>query len=261
VAHDLVNGSNGTYTGNVLLLTGGYSGAGFANPHRVAYYYGSGYTLIPRLIGGTNFSIAFWLRTSATGGAPQWYNGEGLVDGDVSGTTNDFGVALVGTKIGFGIGNPDTTLVSVKKVDDFVWHQIVATRDAGSGAMTIYIDGAEDSSTNGPSGARATSPDLHIGSLASGGGYLTGYISDVAVYPQVLTTNQVATLYSAATGLFYNVTLTNAISGTNLVLSWPGNGKLLDATNLAGPWATNGSLSPATVMPSQPQMFFRIQTQ
>ena len=260
VAHDLVNGSNGTYTGNVSHLTGGYTGTGFSNPHRVAYYYGSGYTLIPRLIGGTNFSIAFWLRTSATGGAPNWYNGQGLVDGEVTGTTNDFGVALVGAKIGFGIGNPDTTLVSIKKVNDFAWHQVVATRDAGSGVMTIYIDGKADSSTNGPTGARTTSPALHIGNLQSGSGYLTGYLSDVAVYPQVLTTNQVTTLYSAATGLFYNATLTNQISGGNLVLSWPGNGLLLRATNVSGPWITNGTASPASVSPDQPQMFFRLQT-
>ena len=96
VAYDLVQGSNGVYAGGYTLTTGGAVGAGFGTPHRIAFYNGSsGYTQIPRLIGSTNFSIAFWVRTGASGGTPNWYNGEGLVDGEVAGTTGDFGVALV----------------------------------------------------------------------------------------------------------------------------------------------------------------------
>lgn len=262
VAYELVHGSNGAYAGGVTLTTGGAVGAGFGTPHRIATYNGSsGYAQIPRLIGSTNFSIVFWLRTGASGGTPNWYNGEGLVDGEVGGTTGDFGVALVGTKVGFGIGNPDTTLPSIKNISDNVWHQVVATRDAGSGLMTICIDGKFDSSTTGPIGVRTNSPALRIGSLQTGGGFFSGSISDVTMYPQALTTNQIATLYSAATGLFYNVTLTNKISGANLVLSWPGNGKLLEATNPAGPWTTNVSASPVTVVPNQSEKFYRVRTQ
>jgi hypothetical protein len=201
------------------------------------------------------------VRTTATGGTPNWYNGSGLVDGEVGGTTGDFGVALVGGKVGFGIGNPDTTLPSVKAINNNLWHQVAVTRNAGSGAMTIYIDGAFDSSTTGPTGVRTNSPSLRIGSLQTGTGFLNGSISDVAMYQQALTANQVATLYSAATGIFYNIALTNKWSGANLVLSWPGNGKLLEATNLAGPWTTNFSTSPVTVTPNQPQKFYRVQTQ
>jgi hypothetical protein len=77
----------------------------------------------------------------------------------------------------------------------------------------------------------------------------------------VLTSNQVATLYSSASGIFYDITLTNRVSGGNLVLTWIGNGSLLEATNLSGPWTTNGGTSPVTIIPNQPQNFFRIQTQ
>lgn len=262
IANELVQGSNGVYAGGCTLTTGGAVGAGFFNPHRIVTFNGSsGYTQIPRLIGNTNFSIVFWVRTTASGGTPNWYNGEGLVDGEVSGTTGDFGVALVGTKVGFGVGNPDTTLPSVKNISDNVWHQVAVTRDAGSGAMTICIDGKFDTSTTGPTGVRTNPPALRIGSIQTGTGFFSGSISDVTLYQQVLSTNQIATLYSAATGIFYNVTLTNAVSGANLVLSWPGNGKLLEATNLAGPWSTNVSASPATVTPNQPQKFYRIRTQ
>jgi len=262
MANELIQGSNGVYAGGCTLTTGGAVGAGFFSPHRIVTFNGSSaYTQIPRLIGNTNFSIVFWMRTAASGGTPNWYNGEGLVDGEVSGTTGDFGVALVGTKVGFGVGNPDTTLPSVKSISDNVWHQVAVTRDAGSGAMTICIDGKYDTSTTGPTGVRTNPPALRIGSIQTGTGFFSGSISDVTLYPQVLSTNQIATLYSAATGIFYNVTLTNKINGANLVLSWPGNGKLLEATNLAGPWTTNVSASPATVAPSQPQKFYRIRAQ
>lgn len=262
IADELVQGSNGAYVGGCTLTTGGAAGAGFFSPHRIVTFNGSsGCTQIPRLIGNTNFSIVFWVRTAASGGTPNWYNGEGLVDGEVSGTTGDFGVALVGTKVGFGVGNPDTTLPSVKNISDNVWHQVAVTRDAGSGAMTICIDGKFDTSTTGPTGVRTNPPALRIGGIQTGVGFFSGSISDVTMYPQVLTTNQIATIYSAATGIFYNVKLTNTISGANFVLSWPGNGKLLEATDLAGPWTTNVSASPATVAPTQPQKFYRIRTQ
>lgn len=261
VAYDLIHGNNGVYGGTYFLLTGGAPGAGFSNPHRFALFNGAGSVQIPRLIGSTNFSIVFWLRTGVSGGTPQWYNGQGLVDGEVSGTTGDFGVSLVGAKIGFGVGNPDTTLTSVKSVNNSLWHQVAVTRDAGTGEMKIYIDGAFDSSIIGPTGVRTNPPALRLGSLQTGANYFNGSLSDVALYQQVLSPNQVGTIYSAATGLFYNVTLTNQWNGSSFVLSWPGNGKLLEATNLAGPWTTNVSKSPVTITPSQPQKFYKVQTQ
>ena len=261
VANELVQGSNGFYRGGYTLAAGGMAGAGFGSPHRGVLYNGtSGYTQIPLLIGSTNFSIVFWERTATIGGTPNWYNGKGLVDGDVSGTTGDFGVALAGAKLAFGVGNPDTTLTSIKSINDNVWHQIAVTRNVVNGAMVIYIDGKIDSSTTGPTGIRTNAPSLHIGNIQSGNGFLNGTISDVALYQQALTTNQIAALFSAATGLFYDVTLTNQLSGGNMVLSWPGNGKLLEATNLSGPWTTNAAASPVTEEPNVPQKFYQVQT-
>jgi polygalacturonase len=54
--------------------------------------------------------------------------------------------------------------------------------------------------------------------------------------------------------------ITNSWNGSNLTLSWSGNGMLLQATNIAGPWTTNTSAaSPFTVTPTAPQMFYRVQ--
>jgi hypothetical protein len=124
--------------------------------------------------------------------------------------------------------------------------------------MTICIDGILDSSKTGPTGVRTNAPSLRIGGIQAGGGFFNGSISDVALYQQALTTSQIATFYSAATGLFYNVTLTNEWNGANLMLRWPGNGKLLEATNLAGPWITNANVSPVSVTPNESQKFYRV---
>jgi len=263
IAKEIVRGSNGVYAGTYLFTTGGAVGAGFGTPHRIVNFNGSsGFVQVPRLIGETDFTIVFWLRTTTTGGGPNWYSGRGLVDGEMGGSANDFGVALVGAKIGFGIGNPDLTLPSVKSVNNGAWHQVAVTRSSSSGAMKIYVDGALDSSTTGPTGARTAPAALRIGSIQTGtaNGYLSGSISDVAFYDQVLTADQIATFYSAATGLFYDVTVTNQLLGANLKLSWPGNGKLLEATNVNGPWMTNATASPVTIIPNQPQKFYKVQT-
>ncbi|HEU5071817.1 MAG TPA: LamG-like jellyroll fold domain-containing protein [Verrucomicrobiae bacterium] len=261
VTHDVVGGNDGFYAGTCYLGLAGVAGAGFAVPHRAVHYDGSsGYTQIPRVIGSTNFSIAFWLLTSATGGTPNWYNGRGIVDGEVSGMTDDFGVALVGGKIGFGLGNPDVTLTSVKTVNNAQWHHVGVTRDAGTGALRIYIDGTLDTSGTGPTGPKTAPSSLRLGSLQTANNFLNGSLSDVAVYNRVLNPEDVAVLYQAATGLFYDVTLTNSWNGNSLVLSWAGNGKLLEATNILGPWSTNAAGSPVIVSPAQPQKFYRILT-
>jgi len=237
-------------------------GQGFGSPHRATHYDGStAYTQVPRVIGDTNFSIVFWAQTTATGGTPNWYNGKGLVDGEVGGTVDDFGIALVGGNLGFGVGNPDLTLTSVHAINNGLWHQVAVTRDSGSGVMKIYLDGALDATTTGPTGARSAPPSLRFGCIQAGGGFLNGNLADVAMYEQVLAASQIATLYSAATGLFYDVTLSNRWSGASLVLSWPGNGKLLEATNLPGPWTTNAATSPVTVSPVLPRKFYRVRTQ
>jgi hypothetical protein len=261
-AFELVRGSNGLCGGNYTRGISGALGQGFGSPHLATRYDGaSAHTQVPRLIGATNFSIVFWVQTTATGGTPNWYNGIGLVDGEVGGAATDFGVALSGGRVAFGVGSPDTTLTSVRTINNGVWRQVVVTRHSGTGALAIYIDGTLDNSTTGPTGARTAPANLRFGSLQTAINYLNGNLSDVAMYDTVLTASQVATLYSAATGLFYDVTLTNQWNGTNLVLSWPGNGKLLEATNLAGPWTTNASASPLTISPLAPLKFYRIKTQ
>lgn len=53
---------------------------------------------------------------------------------------------------------------------------------------------------------------------------------------------------------------TTPLSGGQFQLQWS-QGTLLQSTNVLGPWTTNGSPSPFTVIPSGPQMYYRIRVQ
>jgi len=153
---------------------------------------------IPRSIGaGSCFSIAFWMKTTSVGGiGSYWYDGRGLVDGMVSSGANDFGISLLGGKIAFGVGNPDTTLQSTA-VNDGQWHHVAVTRNGLTGMMTIYLDGIFNTNRIGPIGARMTPPYLRLGGLQTGYGFYSGALADVRLYNSWLDTNAIAQLFAA----------------------------------------------------------------
>jgi len=198
-AYDFAGGHHGTHVGGVT-FTVGATNAGFGSAHGAAQYNGTtAYTLVPSTIAGSDFTISFWVQTSATGGTANWFNGRGLVDGYISSSAKDFGVALVGGKAAFGVGNPDTTLTSLKSINDGVWHHVVATWNSG-GSMKIYVDGALDGTGLGGAGPRGYPVNLRIGSIQAGtaGGFLNGRISDVALFNETLTAGQIANLHQSA---------------------------------------------------------------
>ena len=165
------------------------------------------YVQVPRSIGAGNyFTIAFWMKTTSTGGTgTNWYNGTGLVDGEVSGIANDFGVTLLNGKVAFGVGNPDTTLISTITLNDGQWHHIALTRDGFDGSMTIGLDGVVNTNLFGPIGARMAPPFLRLGSLQTGaaGKFYNGVLEDVRLYNEWLDTNTLAQLNLTAAPFAY----------------------------------------------------------
>jgi hypothetical protein len=152
------------------------------------------YVQVPRTI-QDSFSIAFWMKTTAAGGTgTQWWVGKGLVDGEVAGVANDFGVSLVGTKVAFGVGNPDTTIQSTSNVNDGAWHRVAVTRDSTSGALVLYVDGAQQAAATGPTGTKSAPANLRVGSLQTNLDFLAGQVDEVRLFNVVLTAAQVAAL-------------------------------------------------------------------
>jgi hypothetical protein len=143
-----------------------------------------------------NFTIEFWMRTSmASPTGTQWWQGAGLVDGEVGGAVNDFGVALLNGKAAFGTGNPDVTIQSTTTINDGQWHHIAATRLRSSGLMLLYIDGVQEASSAGTttSVAALTAPgNLRLGSLQTGTptgtAFFTGQLDEVRIWNTVRST-------------------------------------------------------------------------
>jgi hypothetical protein len=144
----------------------------------------------------TDFSIVFWVKTTQTAGTGQWYNGAALVDGDYPGTANDFGTALVGGKFAFGVGNPDTTILSTNAINDGNWHLCVATRAQSTGVMNLYVDGNLQATGTGNTNVLSASAVLMFGQTASGGGYFNGSLDEIKIFNRALGNNEVTALYN-----------------------------------------------------------------
>jgi autotransporter-associated beta strand protein len=136
-----------------------------------------------------DFTFSFWIKTSAAGtGSTHWFEGRGLLDGEVGGVTDDFGTSLMaGGKVSFGVGNPDITLISNRSVNDNAWHHVVFTRESATGAMRIYVDGVLDQSGTGPTGTKAAPPRLTLGSLQTNLNYFSGEMADFRIYERVVS--------------------------------------------------------------------------
>jgi hypothetical protein len=183
------NGNNGTVNGGATFVAGHIGQAVNLNGT-------TAYIQIPRSI-QDSFSISFWVKTTQTGGTgTHWWSGRGLVDGEVANVVNDFGTALLGSKIAFGVGNPDTTIQSTSNANDGAWHHVAVTRNSSTGAMLLYFGGAQQASATGPTGTKNASPNLRIGSLQTNLNFFAGQIDEVRLYNFVLTPSQVTTLAS-----------------------------------------------------------------
>ena len=190
-ALDSISTNHGTINGGVTFVSGkiGTNAALFNGT--------TGYIQIPVSV-RSDFTIAFWAKTVASGALPQWFNGQGMVDGDVPGANADFGTALVGNKFGFGIGNPNTTLTATNVINDGQWHYLVATRSNTSGQMVVYVDGVAQGTLTGPTGSRTAPGFLRIGGLQSGAGFFNGSLDDVRIYDYALNSTQLIAVMNTA---------------------------------------------------------------
>ena len=175
---------------------------------QAAQFNGStGHVVIPRSI-TDDFTISLWIKTTdnAAWSGAQWWNGKGLVDGEIGGGGADFGTALVDGKFVLGVGSTggDTTVASSANINDGAWHHVAATRDNTSGAMKVYVDGVQSGAGTGPTGSRTWPTTLRIGALRPGSNYFTGTLDDIRLYDRALGPGEVLGLLgtppSAPTG-------------------------------------------------------------
>lgn len=81
-----------------------------------------------------------------------------------------------------------------RNVNDGAWHHVDVTRSSASGAMVLYVEGAQQAATTGPTGTRNAAPNLRIGSLQTNLDFFAGQIDEVRPYNIALTAAQVAAI-------------------------------------------------------------------
>ncbi len=121
-------------------------------------------------VGGTDFTLEFWLRFEAgannsnpcTEGEDSWISGNIIFDRDIFGAPEygDFGVSLAGGRIAFGVHNGTTgwTICSASVLAPNTWYHVAVVRRL-NGDMRIFINGNLERSFTGPAGNVAYRPD------------------------------------------------------------------------------------------------------
>ena len=177
------NGHDGTPNGNLELSDDAVEGRSFQ-------FDGAGaYVQLERVI-GDNFTVMAWIKTDS----PQVnlganaYHGSGLIWSDVGGVRNDFILAVLGTKLSFFGGNPDTSVNSAEDVTTGEWTHVAGVRDKDNKKLSIYIDGKrvgeKDYANANTLSALQT---IAIGGNVLDGRWYAGLVDEVKLYDSALS--------------------------------------------------------------------------
>ncbi len=145
-----------------------------------------------------NFTIlCVFQSTQGYGSGNLYYEGAGLVNGEVTGVVNDFGTCLFANgSVSAGTGDPDTAVNSASGFNNGRPHIMAFTRTEKSGAIALYMDGAEVSSIAGTE--TLTAPNqLVLGAQQTLANFLSGDIAEVQIYNSVLPVPELANLQRA----------------------------------------------------------------
>ena len=147
------------------------------------------YVLLPRLV-HDDFTLELWFSSQRGGagtGNHQWWQGAGLLDGEVPGVVDDFGVSLDATgRVWGGTGRPDTSIHSGPGHNDGAWHHVAFTRVRHTGMLSLFLDGQLQATGHGATQALTSPPALRAGVLQSGRNPFAGSLSHLAVYATAL---------------------------------------------------------------------------
>jgi hypothetical protein len=184
------NANNGTILGNPQWVFGIKDGA-------LEFDGIDDYIVVQRTI-GTDFTLMVWIKTNLPGDVGEGeftsaQGGDGLFWADVLGgsSDNDFQWALVDTQLIFAVGNSDTGY-SNQSVVTGEWVHIALTRTAETGDVSMFIDGALDTTaTLANTNPLTQNPNITIGANTISFHYFAGLMDDARIYNRVLTPEEI----------------------------------------------------------------------
>jgi hypothetical protein len=137
-----------------------------------------------------DFTILCVYRSSQGEGiGTQFYQGVGLVSGEVGGVVNDFGISLnLNGKLLAGTGNPDVTVVSSGSIyTNGFPHLVTFKRTRNTGALALYVDGTLQGTATGGTQLLTSPSQLVLGAQQTLVHFLTGDIAEVKIYATALS--------------------------------------------------------------------------
>jgi lysophospholipase L1-like esterase len=151
---------------------------------------------------GDSFSVELWMKTDS---ASTCSGTQVLIGRNDSATSLHWwlGCSQYGDKARFYLQDKGGGVAGVSGTTDLTdgsWHHIVATRDASSGTINIYVDGTRENTVSASfvSGFDSNTAPLTVGWLNQAPYYhFVGAIDEVAVYNRALSDIEVLQHYSA----------------------------------------------------------------
>jgi hypothetical protein len=147
--------------------------------------------VIPNTVSG-DFTVEYWMNTTSTGGSGDWYNGNGIVDAEVGGGTEDWGTSLNGSLLSFGIGNPDITIYSTSNVNTGSWVHVAASWSQSTGDMSLYINGVLEATGTSATSARTAPPRITLGQLQTDINFYEGAIDELRIWDVVRSGSEIS---------------------------------------------------------------------
>jgi hypothetical protein len=129
-----------------------------------------------------------------------FYQGAGLVNGEVGGVDNDLGTCLFADgSISAGTGNPDVAVVSSTGYNDGKPHIMTFERVRATGQVSLYVDGSFGGATMGGTNSLTAPSQLVLGAQQTALYYFTGDIAETQIFTNALSDPDRVTV---ETGLF-----------------------------------------------------------
>ena len=137
-----------------------------------------------------DFSISLWFRTEHEGAGGnrdlRWFRGTGLIDGEIPGIHDDYGISIVGDHVCAGVGRPETFIHGPPGAADGQWHHVGFTRHREGGTIRLFVDGTMVAEAVGGTQALSSPGELAIGRMLPDRHSLDGDIEDIRIYDRVL---------------------------------------------------------------------------
>lgn len=147
--------------------------------------------------------------TQGYGSGTLYFEGAGLVNGEVSGVTDDFGTCLFANgSVSAGTGDPDVAADSPGGYNDGNPHLMTFRRTESTGETDLFMDSVFVGATNGSTTPLTAPAQLVLGAQQTMLNFFSGDIAEVKIFSSALPDNQRLT-EEAELECKYGITSTN----------------------------------------------------